>query len=195
MKLIAGLGNPGDAYRNTRHNLGFVVVDHLANLFNQTLSTRGEAQLVRFHHRGEAAMLVKPLSFMNLSGRVVAPLARRAGCKAEDILIISDDRHLPLGSLRMRAGGGAGGHNGLKSLIADLGSESFHRLRLGIGSEALPAGALSSYVLGKFAPWEIDAVEKMVTQAAEAARCWLEDGLETAMNRYNRRDTTQGESQ
>jgi len=91
------------------------------------------------------------------------------------------------------AGGGTGGHNGLKSLVADLGSQEFHRLRLGIGNHAEAPDRLSNYVLGKFAPWEISDVEKMVREAAEAARCWLEEGIETAMNRYNRRNDAPGE--
>ena len=194
MKLIAGLGNPGEQYRNTRHNLGFVVIDRLAALLNVEISaTRDKAHTVRFQHRGTSVMLVKPQTFMNLSGQAVAPLARRAGCLPEDILAVSDDRHLPLGVLRLRAGGGTGGHNGLKSLVADLGSQEFHRLRLGIGNHAEAPDRLSNYVLGKFAPWEISDVEKMVREAAEAARCWLEEGIETAINRYNRRNDAPGE--
>ncbi|NLN94251.1 MAG: aminoacyl-tRNA hydrolase [Candidatus Hydrogenedens sp.] len=194
MKLIAGLGNPGEQYRNTRHNLGFVVIDTLAELLKVKLpQPRDKVQALRFHHQGSAVMLVKPQTFMNLSGQAVAPLARRAGCEAEDILVISDDRHLPLGALRLRAGGGAGGHNGLKSLVSHLGTQDFHRLRLGIGGELVPPDQLSNYVLGKFMPSEVPQVCTLVRQAAEAARCWLEEGMDTAMSRYNRRNNTQGE--
>lgn len=194
MKLIVGLGNPGEQYRNTRHNLGFDVIDSLAELLHQKLPPpRDKVQALRFHYQGAPVMLVKPQTFMNLSGQAVAPLARRAGCEPEDILIISDDRHLPLGAVRLRAGGGAGGHNGLKSLVIHLGTQDFHRLRLGIGGDSVSPDRLSSYVLGKFMPSEVPEVRTLVREAAEAARCWLEEDIETAMSRYNRRNNRQGE--
>ena len=193
MKLVIGLGNPGAQYIGTRHNAGFVAADKIAQRlgvdFTRTLE---EARVARAHHAGTSVMLVKPQTFMNLSGRSAAAIARRYGCSPEDMLVLVDDRHLPLGNLRFRSGGGAGGHKGLLSITAEFGTTEFHRLRLGIGSEAVPRGNMSAFVLGKFLPEEQPVVNLMTDRAAEASLCWLEQGIGQAMNRFNARDSQEG---
>lgn len=186
MKIVVGLGNPGPQYRNTRHNLGFAVIDQIA----ERLGVRCDREK---HHglMGETRLdedrlvLVKPLTFMNRSGECVAPLMRMTGCAMDALLVVADDVNLPLGKLRMRGEGSAGGHNGLKSIIARLGSDGFARLRLGVGDER-GGEDLADYVLSKFRPAEWPVVARIVTEAADAALCWARDGVERAMNDYNK---------
>lgn len=186
MKLIAGLGNPGLQYRHTRHNLGFVTADLLAEALHVAFTrTMDNADVARAHCAGDSVMLVKPKAYMNNSGRAVASLAGRYGCAPEDMLVLLDDAQLPLGSIRLRPGGSAGGHNGLKSIIAWLGSQQFHRLRMGIRPEHMTHRTLSDFVLGRFAPEEQEQVAQMTARARDAALCWLEHGIEIAMSRYN----------
>jgi PTH1 family peptidyl-tRNA hydrolase len=186
MKIIAGLGNPGARYQGTRHNLGFAAVDLLADALQTTFSrTQDEALTARAYYAGLVVLLAKPQTFMNLSGRSVSALVRRNGCPLENILVFVDDRHLPLGRVRLRGEGSAGGHNGLKSIIQHLGAASFARLRMGIGSEMPGEGDLTGFVLGHFRPEETDAVREMTQRAREAALCWIELGIEQTMSRYN----------
>lgn len=189
MKLIAGLGNPGAQYARTRHNLGFVVADLLASALGVSFTRmQDEALLLRVRCGGVTVLLIKPQTYMNNSGRAVAAVARRNGCAPEDILVLVDDVHLPLGKIRLRAGGSAGGHNGLKSIAACLGNEEFCRLRMGVGSEALEQmNTLSGYVLSRFRAEENAVVSQMAERAAQAALCWIEEGMEQAMNRFNQR--------
>ncbi len=185
MKIIVGLGNPGDQYRQTRHNLGFLAVERLADALQASFSKRqDDAVVARAYRSGSTVLLAKPQTFMNNSGGPAAALARRHGCLPEDLLVLVDDRHLPLGKIRLRAEGSAGGHNGLKSIAAALGSSDFHRLRLGIGADA-PGGNLSAFVLGRLTQDEMPTVAEMVGLAADAALCWIDNGIEVAMNRYN----------
>ncbi|MFP4502711.1 MAG: aminoacyl-tRNA hydrolase [Candidatus Hydrogenedentota bacterium] len=185
MKIIAGLGNPGPQYKNTRHNLGFEVLD----LFAEQLGVR----LDREKHRGlftqvrvggESVLLVKPLTYMNRCGDCLAPMARNKVEDPADILVVVDDVNLPLGRVRIRAGGSAGGHNGLKSLIERLGTRDFPRLRLGVGEETRGPD-LADYVLAKFRPEERETVSQAMETACEAIRCWVERGTSAAMNAYN----------
>ncbi len=187
MKLIAGLGNPGARYARTRHNLGFMAADRLASELTTSFTRiQDNGAIARAHYVGETVLLVKPQTFMNLSGRAVAAIARRAGCEPEDILVLVDDTQLPLGKIRLRPGGSAGGHNGLKSIIAHLGSDNFARLRMGVGTEIMTRiDDLSAYVLSRFRPEEAPLVAEMVDNAAQAALCWLEAGVERTMNRFN----------
>ena len=184
MKVIVGLGNPGPRYRRTRHNVGFEVLDCLAARLN-TAFTREKHRglLAAAAPQDQKLWLVKPLTFMNASGECVARIARNTVPSLADLLVV-DDVHLPVGRLRLRPNGSAGGHNGLKSIIERLGTTEFPRLRLGIGRD--PAqGSLTRYVLAKFTPEEDPVVAEMVEQAADAVECWLVDGIDRAMNELN----------
>lgn len=185
MKLIAGLGNPGAKYRNTRHNLGFAVLDRLASDHAASFD-REKHQGLLSEIRVERArvLLVKPQTFMNLSGDCVAAAARNTAPEPDDILVVVDDIHLPLGRFRFRAGGSAGGHNGLKSVIERLGSPDFHRLRIGVGDNR-SGKDLAGHVLSTFHPEEYALVDKVVAIGAEAAAYWVSSGVEPAMTHYN----------
>jgi len=183
VKLIVGLGNPGREYRGTRHNVGFEVIDALAKRYRIPVrSKRNKALVGEGLIAGEPVVLAKPRTFMNLSGTSVAGLARRYRLTPEEVLVIVDDVNLPLGRLRIRPRGSAGGHKGLKSIIRHLGSEEFARLRMGIGS---PNRAAVDYVLSKFKRAERSSVRAMVRQAADAVTTFLAEGIESAMNEFN----------
>lgn len=186
MKLIVGLGNPGPRYRQTRHNVGFMVLDRLAGRLGvSSWREKFSAEAAEASHAGERLLLLKPQTFMNLSGVSVAKAARNnAEDLTRDLLVIVDDVNLPLGRLRLRGGGSAGGHNGLKSLIEHLATQEFARLRIGVGDREGPEG-LADHVLGKFRPDEVPEVERAVDRAADAALSFVEHGLERAMNAYN----------
>jgi len=183
--MIAGLGNPGTAYANTPHNVGFDVVDELAKRLGAGWknSSGFHAHVARTAYAGETLMLVKPQTFMNLSGTSVAPLLRYYGGAPEELTVVVDDADLPLGRLRIRASGGSGGHRGLASVIEALGTEAFPRIRLGVGREE--QGGLTGHVLGKFDEKRRELVRTMVGAAADAVQCLTEKGLNEAMNRYN----------
>lgn len=186
MKVIGGLGNPGDRYRLTRHNVGFRVVDLLADRWGLTGAGRvrdGAAQLeaVRPDPIGRV-LLVKPMKYMNASGVPVRAALRRADADyPTDLLVIADDVDLPLGRIRLRRGGSAGGHNGLRDIIATLGDDEFNRLRVGIGR----AGETVDHVLSTFKKDEQALASEAIATAADAAELWLRDGIEAAMNAYN----------
>ena len=188
MKLIVGLGNPGKAYAGNRHNVGFQCIDRLSAEHRIPVKERRlrlkplKAVFGRGEVGGTPVVLAKPRTFMNLSGRAVAQLVRRFGITPDDLIVIHDDMDLPLGKLRIRRGGSAGGHKGVASVIDSLGTEDFARVRIGIGR---PDGDEVSYVLGDFTAEEKEVVTQAVGQAAEAVRCILSDGIEAAMNRYN----------
>lgn len=186
MKIIAGLGNPGEAYAQTAHNVGFDVVDLIAQRLNVEWknSTGFHARTTKTTYAGQQLMLVKPQTFMNLSGYSVAPLLRYFGGTPADLTVISDDADLPLGRLRIRASGGNGGHRGLLSIIEQLGTEDFPRLRVGVGREDR-RGDLASQVLAKLDATRQTILRKAVDVAAEAALSLIEQGLSETMNRYN----------
>ena len=185
MKMIAGLGNPGETYANTPHNVGFDGVDLLAIRLEAGWknSSGFHARLARTTCAGETLLLAKPQTFMNLSGTSVAPLLRYYGGAPSDLTVILDDADLPLGKLRIRASGGSGGHRGLASIIEALGTEAFPRVRLGVGREE--RGGLVGHVLGKFDGDRQSLVRAMIETAADAAQCLTTNGLNEAMNRYN----------
>jgi len=186
VKLIVGLGNPGPRYRQTRHNIGFMVLDRLAGrLGAPSWREKYSAETAEANHRGERLVLLKPLTYMNRSGTAVAQAARNnADDFARDLLVVVDDVNLPLGRLRLRGGGSAGGHNGLKSLIEHLGTPEFPRLRIGVG-EAGPRDDLADHVLSKFRKDEWPEVEAAIDRAADAVLSFIEQGLERAMNSFN----------
>ncbi len=185
MKMIAGLGNPGEAYANTPHNVGFDVVDLLAKRLDSGWknSSGFHARVTRVTYAGETVWLVKPQTFMNLSGTSVAPLLRYYGGTPADLTVVLDDADLPLGRLRIRASGGSGGHRGLASVIEALGTEAFPRVRLGVGREE--RGGLIGHVLGKFGEDRLSLVRATIEAAADAVQCSTANGLNEAMNRYN----------
>ena len=185
MKVIAGLGNPGRDYERTPHNVGFDVVDLLAERLGAAWknSSKFHALTARAQFAGEALMLVKPQTFMNLSGPSVAPLLAYFGGSPADLTVVLDDVNLPLGRLRIRPGGSAGGHNGLASLIGSIGTDVFARVRLGMGRQT--RGTLVDHVLGKFDAERWETVRGAEQTAADAVQLLLEEGLDSAMNRYN----------
>ena len=184
-KLIVGLGNPGREYEGTRHNIGFEVVDAFARL-NGIAVTRREGQaLVGDGRVGDARVfLMKPQTFMNLSGQSVAAFLRQRPLALTDLLVVADDIALPVGKLRLRAEGSAGGHNGLKSLIAHLHGQTFPRLRFGVGAPRDPSVQID-FVLGRFSRAEQKDVAETTDRAVAALETWLAEGIERAMNRFN----------
>lgn len=187
MKLIVGLGNPGYEYHLTPHNLGFMAVDLLAERCGVEI-TRPEAQALTVPARLEQqdVVLAKPQTFMNLSGLAVARLLAKYEIAPEDLIVLVDEFDLPFGSLRIRPHGSAGSHNGMKSVIGALQSDSFTRLRLGIAPDH-PLEDRAAYVLGRFRKADLEAVARMLERAADALGVILREGVEEAMNRYNRR--------
>jgi len=186
MKVICGLGNPGERYRLTRHNVGFRVMDLLADRWGLTGAGRVREGAARLEaERPEPigrVLLVKPMKYMNISGAPVRAALRHADADpAIDLLVVADDVDLPLGKVRLRRGGSAGGHNGLRDIIAALGSNEFNRLRVGIGR----AGETVDHVLSTFKKDERDLAAEAIATAADAAELWLADGIEAAMNTYN----------
>ena len=182
-KLIVGLGNPGEPYRLTRHNVGFQVVEELAR--RRGLALAREECRSRVAEQGEL-LLALPQTFMNRSGYAVRCLAERRGYLPEHVLVVYDEVRLPLGKLRMRREGSPAGHRGLESVIEGLRSDQVPRLRLGVAGTDAPSGeALPDYVLSPFDPAELEIAEPMILRAADACEAWLEEGIDIAMNRFN----------
>ena len=192
MKMIVGLGNPGKKYEKTRHNVGWEALDKVADAAGIRVNIN------RYHGltgmgviAGEKVILVKPLTYMNLSGTCVQPLAAYYKISPEDILVLCDDVNLPFGRLRFRKSGSAGGHNGLKDIILRLGSDGFPRLRLGVGGP--PAGIdLISHVLMPFEGEDAVQAEALEKTASEAVLCFLKEGPDKVMNEYNKKSGTCG---
>jgi len=184
--LIVGLGNPGRQYRMTRHNLGFMVVNHFAQEYNfQWKKGRGKAEISKGKIDNESIILAKPQSYMNLSGPVVATLRNYYKVENESLLVVCDDVNLPFGRIRLRGRGSDGGHNGLASIITFLGTQDFPRLRIGVGSN-LEGKQLSEYVLGKFSKDEAAALTAVTEVSVEAIVSFIFNGLEMAMTNYNK---------
>ena len=184
--LIVGLGNPGEQYENTRHNVGFLVADELGE--------RGSFPIQRLKFKaltnpavigGQGALVMKPTTYMNLSGEAVGEAARFYKIPPGRVLVISDDVDLPLGKLRIRTGGSAGGHNGLKSVIQHLGADQFPRLKVGVGGKPHPDYDMADWVLGKLQGEDKRVMDEAVKRAADAVECFLKDGPQKAMNRFN----------
>jgi len=183
MKLIVGLGNPGPKYAGTRHNVGFDVIDYLAAAPGCTpFREKFEALVAEVKEGDETVLLVKPLTFMNLSGRAVRAIADFYKVPVEGLLVVCDDLNLPLGKLRIRMKGSHGGQNGLRNIQEQLGTDAYTRLRLGVGQPAFDA---VDHVLSKFKPGERATVEEAIATAAQAALLWARRGVETAMNQFN----------
>jgi PTH1 family peptidyl-tRNA hydrolase len=184
MKLIVGLGNPDNKYDQTRHNVGFMVVDALAERFGATVRRKKfNALAEEVHAEDTKLLLLKPQQYMNRSGHAVATAAGFYKLSPVDILVVTDDMALDVGRIRLRAKGSAGGHNGLKDIIARLGSDDFGRLRVGIGDSGRMDAA--AYVLSRFSADEREVIDRVVRTAVDAICCWLRDGADIAMTRYN----------
>ena len=196
MKLIVGRGNPGPNYRDTRHNVGFMIADVLVDRWRvadqwrekfealQIKTTVGGGRAGLLGAGGDQVVIVKPLTFMNLSGQAVAALAGFYKIEPADVFIVYDEAALPLGKLRARREGGAGGHNGLKSVIQHLGTQAFPRMRVGVGRGA-NGRDLSDHVLGRFEAAERDTVSAAVLRAADATEMFISEGIERVMNAFN----------
>ena len=193
MKLIVGLGNPGAEYDRTRHNVGFLVLDRLARrgadpVSGGTARSRFHGLLVEGSFGGEKTLLLRPTTYMNRSGVAVAEAIRFYKLEpSEALLVVVDDVALPCGMIRMRPGGSPGGHNGLVDIDQRIGTSDYARCRIGID----PPGQIpqKDYVLGRFRPDQLELVEPSLDEAADAAACWVSNGITEAMNRYNRRNT------
>ncbi len=190
IKLIVGLGNPGQKYEQTRHNIGFLVMDRLARILGAEMVSHLKWRAHVAKLPGSHAVIMKPQTFMNESGQSVGAALRFYKWSPEQVLVVYDDVSLPFGALRFRKSGSAGGHNGMKSIISHLGNDQFPRLKLGIGNrwqeEKKKAGAsLTGHVLGKFSTEEQNQLENTLATAAEAVQFALSDGIESAANSFN----------
>jgi peptidyl-tRNA hydrolase, PTH1 family len=184
VKLIVGLGNPGREYEHTRHNVGFQVAEELADRYRVTLKSRAswKARVAKIADIGDGVLLAEPTTFMNLSGWAVREIAGFHKLAPSDVLVVVDDADLPLGRLRLRTSGSAGGHNGLKSVIQELGTIEFPRLRVGVGRQA---GELKNHVLGRFSVEEKAQIDAAVKRAADAAELFAKENILAAMNKFN----------
>jgi len=191
MKLIVGLGNPGEAYRTTRHNLGFLALDRFAADAGISFDSKKKKALWgRGQYLGEDLFLLKPQTFMNLSGEAVLYLASFFHIATEDVVVVCDDINLAYGAMRIRKSGSAGGHNGLKSLIASLGSEEFVRVRLGVGERQDSQSDLADYVLSPFSADEMRLMPVYLGHVTRALEEIIQGKTDKAMNQYNGRDCT-----
>lgn len=184
--LIVGLGNPGEKYENTRHNVGFMVVDELAERESKPIQRlKFKALTNTLTISGEKVLVMKPVTYMNLSGEAVRQAMDFYKIQPEHILVISDDTALAVGRLRIRAKGSAGGHNGLKNIIQHLGTDQFPRLRVGVGEKPHPDYDMADWVLGTFQGEDKKAIDATVKRAADAVECILAQGLDRGMGKFN----------
>ena len=185
MKIVVGLGNPGARYKDTRHNIGFQVLDELARRWrSETWKRRFEAEVTE-HRAGGPVLLVKPQTFMNLSGTAVREATKFYKVESKDIIVIHDDLDLPVGRLRIRERGGAGGHKGIDSMIGQLGTDEFVRVKFGINRPPAEWDT-ADYVLGRFSSEEQPTINQTISLAADAVEAILAEGAAAAMNRFNR---------
>jgi len=193
LKLIVGLGNPGKAYAHNRHNIGFRCINHLARLHSISMKQHHcRCQVGTGEIAGVEVLLAKPKTFVNLSGEAVGRLMRKYKIPVNDLIVIYDDLDLPLGKLRLRPGGSAGGHKGIKSIISALGSKDFCRIKVGIGRPTDEDGnplsdedVIVGYVLSDFTPQEEAIIKPAIAKAAEAIQCIITEGITSAMNKFN----------
>lgn len=182
--LIVGLGNPGPEYKDTRHNAGFRVVDALAERLRVSLEAMDQALVGQSSYENRDVVIAKPLTFMNRSGDAVVPLLNRFDLTPDRLLVVVDDLHLPLGTLRLRPSGSSGGHNGLAHIAQCLGTTEYPRLRIGIGND-VPGGQQAAYVLSPFTAEERPHIHEAIEDACDAVLTVVRDDLATAMNHFN----------
>jgi len=182
--LIIGLGNIGSEYDNTRHNIGFAVADHIAAQRELTFSSQRYGSIASFRFKGRTFVILKPATYMNLSGKAVKYWMQKENIELKNILVIVDDLSLPLGALRLKSSGSAGGHNGLESIISVLGTNDFPRLRFGIGSD-FPKGAQVQYVLGKWSSEETAIINPVIAVCHELVISFATIGIQRTMNLFN----------
>jgi PTH1 family peptidyl-tRNA hydrolase len=192
MKLIVGLGNPGKRYAHNRHNIGFRCIDLLAKRNSlQIKRSQCQSKVGGGTIAGVEVVLARPQTFVNVSGEAVKGLMHKYRISVDDLIIICDDLDLPAGKVRIRQNGGSGGHNGLKSIIAEIGTQDFCRVKIGIGrppgeeEAGMDEEAVISYVLSDFSPDEVQLIEPAISRAVEAIECLLSEGIVTAMNKFN----------
>jgi PTH1 family peptidyl-tRNA hydrolase len=184
--LVVGLGNPGEQYENTRHNVGWKALDELAEIARVPVQKLKFKALTNTCTLGGAkVLLMKPVTYMNLSGEAVGQAARFYKLPPERVLVFSDDVSLPVGKLRVRPKGSAGGHNGLKSIIQHLGGDGFPRIKIGVGGKPHPDYDMADWVLGRFTPQDQKTVDQIIQKAAQAAVYYIQEGPEKAMSRFN----------
>lgn len=184
IKLIAGLGNPGDKYSGTRHNIGFDVIDRLSEEFSLSFSEKFFGEYAETVFEGRKLYFIKPNTFMNLSGKSVGAVSSFYKIAPAEIFVIHDEMNIPYNTMKIRRNGTAGGHNGLKSIIESIGSTEYPRLKMGIGKDA--SMDVVSYVLGKFKPEEKAVYDDFINKGAEAVKYALQNGIDKAMSIYNR---------
>ncbi len=184
MKIIVGLGNPTKEYENTRHNVGFMVIDELMNKWSTpSMKQQFKGEVVKVKRNGEDIILLKPLTYMNLSGESLIQVMNFYKVPVEDVLVIYDDLDIPTGKLRLRQSGSAGGHNGIKSIIQHVQTQNFQRLRVGIDRDSrIP---VVNYVLGKFTKEEKPLIDEGILQATQAIDVFIDKGFTAAMNQFN----------
>lgn len=182
--LIAGLGNIGEKYENTRHNIGFKILDALAEASNISFDDKRYGFVTQFKHKGRTLVLLKPTTYVNLSGRAVNYWLKKEKVPLERMLVVVDDVSIPFGSVRIRPKGGDAGHNGLANINQILGTNSFPRLRFGIGDD-FPKGAQVNYVLGEWSPEEEARLQELIDHSVEMIRAFTTIGIELTMTRYN----------
>ena len=182
--LIAGLGNIGSEYANTRHNIGFMILDAFAEASNISFKSDRLASVAQAKHKGRNLILIKPSTYMNLSGKAINYWLQQEKITVENMLVMTDDIALPLGTIRIRSKGGAGGHNGLTSIIETLGTQEFARLRFGIGAD-FPKGSQSDYVLGEWTLEEKKILPERIEKSIEVLKSFATIGLQNTMNNYN----------
>ncbi len=185
MKMIAGLGNPGSEYAKTKHNVGFMYLDALAEHLGATdWRNKYDALVAEARIGSEKVLLVKPLTYMNESGRAIGPLMNFYKLDPEDLIVAHDDMDIPVGTVRIRKKGSAGGHNGMKSILYHVGDENFPRIRIGIG-RPLPGWTVVKHVLAPFAPEDVEKIQEAVKYLVPAAECIITEGADMAMNKFN----------
>jgi len=185
LRAIVGLGNPGPKYSRTRHNAGFMVLDELARRHGAQFAQRELYNATRGSIGGQGVLFMEPLTFMNLSGKAVVRGMRKFGFEPEDLIVVCDDLDMETGRVKIKQGGGSGGHNGIQSIIDMTGYKEFIRVKLGIGRD--PRIPSEKYVLSRFRPDEAEALENAISRAADAVEAIVKDGLEHAMNSINRK--------
>ena len=185
--LIVGLGNPGIEYHNTRHNIGFQIVDKFVSEFNKTFSEARYGNIARIKIKNKQLVLLKPITYMNLSGKAVAFWMKKEKIPASSIFVIYDDVSLPIGQLRIRKKGGAGGHNGMSNIISLTETKDFPRLRFGIG-DGFMKSLQSQYVLGKWSEEDLQIISTPIKDACDSIKEMVLSGIESAMNKFNKKN-------